>query len=401
MQSTLLDKMKKALAACLGSYVCLAFVGMLLFDVGSRFTFDHWPLDKFNSPNRSWVWWAAKDFHDHSARPDVVLLGSSLMMAALHGGDATYLNTPQNVAYHHRAEYLEKLLSEKLHQPLSTFAFAIGGQMVSDAYVISSTLLSGPQKPQTIVYGIAPRDFMDNMLTSPASTETFRLMNRLGDLSSVAMPARTTFWERVEYALAQVSFLYDHRIDFVYLQNKYARDILARVGINDLNFVHAPFVLRKIAAQQLAEDWGPNELMILPYNSKDAYEDNIPEYKLRYKAFKQKLFDMQFSFLTRLASHCQAQGINLVLVNMPLTTDNVALMPPGLYDMYMNSVKAEATKYGARFIDLNQPDVFTKQCFADSVHLNGHGGKKFFEVLADRLSTESRLALSGRRSSVK
>jgi len=314
----------------------------------------------------------------------------------LHGGDATYLQQPQNVAVHHRATYLEDLLREKLQQPVNTFAFAIGGQMVSDAFAISSTLLHGDRKPETIVYGVAPRDFMDNMLASPASTETFRYMNRLGGLQDEALAARTTFWEKVEWEAEQASFLYGHRQDFVYLQNKYSRSLISKVlRMNDLDFVHAPFELRRIAMAQLPEDTGANEVMILPYNSaKDKYEDNLPEYRSRYRRFNQKKFDTQLAFLDKLANFCKQEGINLVLVNMPLTQDNVALMPPNLYASYLASLDQAATKYGARVVDLNQPQTFDKSCFADSVHLNGHGGKVFFEQLSDRLWQGSMIAVS-------
>lgn len=394
-------KIKKALAAIAGSYICLAFVALLALDVGWRLTYDVFSLDKYNSPNRSWIWWAAKQFKEEQERPDVVLLGSSLMMAALHGGDATYLKKPQNVAIHHKSTLFEDLLADKTHQRVNTFAFAIGGQMVSDAYAISSTMLRGDKKPDTIVYGVAPRDFMDNMLGSPASTETFRFMNKLGGVREEALPSRNTFWEKAEYGAEQVSFLYQHRQDFVYLQHKYDRALLSSVlGMKDLDSVRAPFPLRKIAMLQLPEDTGPNEVMILPYSGKETYEDNTPEYRSRYKAFNQKKFKVQLAFLDKLGKFCRDEGINLILVNMPLTTDNVALMPPGLYDQYLANLQGACTKYGARMLDMNRPDVFDKACFADSVHLNGRGGKRFFEQLADQVASNSMLAVS-RRSVTK
>jgi hypothetical protein len=401
MQESKRPTFKKVAAAIAGSYVCIAFLALVVFDVGTRLTFDAWRIDKYNSPNRSAAWWATKDFRAQE-RPDVVLLGSSLMMAALHGGDATYLSTPQNVALHHNATYLEKLLSNKLHQPIKTFAFAIGGQMVSDAYAIASTVLRGDKKPDTIVYGVAPRDFMDNMLASPASTETFRYMSRLGGLRDVEMPSRATIWEKAELLLSKVSFLYDHRADFVYLQNRYTRGIVKHtLNMNDLEFVHAPFPLRKIALQQLPEDTAANEVMIMPYDAqRDKYDDNLPEYRMRYKQFNKKKFIAQINFLNRLGSYCNEEGIDLILVNMPLTPDNIALMPPGLYDSYMNTLRTAATKYGARVVDMQRPDVFTNAYFADSVHLNGNGGKLFFEQLAEQLANNSMLAVS-RKSGIK
>lgn len=376
------------------SYVCVALLALVLADFGARLTFPNWSLDKFNSPNRSWVYWNTKDFRQHATNPDILLMGSSLMMMALHGADATYLNIPQNVAIHHRSAYLEKLLSDKQKAPVSTFAFALGGQMASDAYVLASTLFRGDKKPRTLVYGIAPRDFMDNTVPSPASTETFRYMERVGNLGHIALPSRTSFWEQTEWVAGQGSFLYNRRLDFVYLQNKYARQILAIGGVKGLDFVHTPIPLRRLSLLELAEDEGPNDLSIMPY-APIAYYDNLPEYRSRYKAFKPKLFNMQIGFLQKLLKYCKDEGINVVLVNMPLTQDNVDLMPANFYNNYKVSVGNLATTYGAKVVDLQDTKTFPKALFSDSVHLNGIGGERFFEVLADKISTESRVAAVG------
>ena len=77
-------------------------------------------------------------------------MGSSLMMAALHNGDATYLKIPQNVAFHHRSAYLEALLSDKTKSPISTFAFAymarVGSLPVESVEVFPEARTSGPRK---------------------------------------------------------------------------------------------------------------------------------------------------------------------------------------------------------------------------------------------------------------
>jgi hypothetical protein len=367
------------------SFVCIAFVLLLLADVTARMTHRQWSLDLYNSPNRSWVWWNTKDFRQHAQKPDVLLMGSSLMMMALHGADATYLNIPQNVAVHHRSAYLEKLLSSHSKQPVSTFAFALGGQMASDAYVLASTLFHGDKKPCTLVYGIAPRDFMDNTVPSPASTETFRYMERLGDLRKIALSSRTSFWEQTEWVFGQAVFLYGRRLDFVYLQNKYSRQMLKLLGITGLDVVHTPIPLRKLALLELPEDEGPNDLSIMPYSGA-SYYDNLPEYRMRYKAFKPKLFNMQIGFLEKLLRYCEQQRINVVLVNMPLTQDNVELMPAGFYAHYSSSVQQLASKYHASVWDFQDTKTFPKTLFSDSVHLNGKGGMRFFEVLASRLA---------------
>lgn len=384
-------KIGAAIKTISASYVFWAIIGLIVFDFVVRCTISYWPMDHFNSPNRSWVWWAVRDFKTAPDKPDIVLMGSSLMMAALHGGDATYLNLPQNVAFHHRSKIFEDLLSKQTGIKLNTFAFALGGQMASDAYALTSTLLAGSEQPKAIIYGIAPRDFMDNTLTSPASTETFRYMSRLGGLDEVAWQSRTTFWERLEFACSEISSLYEHRLDFVYLQNKYTKNIIRHLtAFKNLDEVHTPFPVRKQALLELPEDQGPNDLLIMPFSQSDhKYVDNLDEYRMRYRAFRPKLFEMQLSYLERMLQYCKEHGTELFLVNMPLTADNVKLMPPGFYDNYKQRILSLSDRYGAKFIDLNSPTLFGKEYFADSVHMNGAGGVKFFQVLSEKLDSST------------
>ncbi|MBY0550078.1 MAG: DUF1574 domain-containing protein [Candidatus Obscuribacterales bacterium] len=395
------ERLATGLKAFSQSYALWAIAALFVFDFAVRCSIAYWPIDPLNSPNRSWVWWAVQDFRkagvDPQKRPDIVLMGSSLMMAALHGGDATYLNQPQNVAFHHRARVLEDLLRQRTGLPVNTFAFAIGGQMASDAYALTTTLLRGANQPKAIIYGIAPRDFMDNTLTSPASTETFRYMSRIGGLDEVAWQSRPGFWEQVEFGLAQLSSLYNHRLDFVYLQNKYVKEILEHTTVfKNLDEVHTPFALRKQALLELPEDQGPNDLMILPFKAEEyRFDDNLNEYRMRYRAFKPKLFEMQLSFLERMLKFCKEQGTAVYLVNMPLTQANVDLMPPGFYQNYKQRIGSLAGKYGASVLDMHDPSVFGKELFADSVHMNGAGGVKFFKELSARTPLNS--VASGRK----
>ena len=389
------DKLMSLWKSFSRSYALSALLAIVVVDFVVRFSIAYWPIDHFNSPNRSWVWWAVRDFRqsasDLKTKPDIVLMGSSLMMAAVHGGDATYLNQPQNVAFHHRSLVFEDLLEKKTGTKVNTFAFALGGQMASDAYALTSTLLRNDDQPKAIIYGIAPRDFMDNTLASPASTETFRYMSRLGGMEDVAWQSRSSFWEQVEFAFARISALYDHKLDFVYLQNKYVKDMLGCCpAFKDLESVHTPFALRKLALLELPEDQGPNDLMILPFKKEEyKFVDNLDEYRMRYRAFKPKLFELQLSFLERMLKFCHERGTAVFLVNMPLTEENVKLMPPGFYDNYKQRISNLASKYGADVVDLNNADVFGKELFADSVHMNGAGGVRFFRELAEKTGVKA------------
>jgi hypothetical protein len=368
------------------SFVLLALVFFLVLDNVARFTFPYWPMDHFNSPNRSWTWWAMRDFRAQKQRPDVVLLGSSLMVMALHGGDATAFGVIQNNALHHRAYLLEQLLKQSLHREYSIFSFAIAGQMVSDAYSITSCCLKGQQKPSYIIYGIAPRDFMDNTLPNPASTETFKYLSRVSDLSQIAMRARPSIWDRFDYWVGNVSFLYAHRNDILSLQHRYIKLFFAKTHLmEDLNLTHNPIALRKLAMLEMPEDNGVNEVFTCPYRPDEKFMDNSSEYRARYRSFNHKLFNEQSSYLTDLMTMCDKRGIKLIIVNMPVTSGNVQLMPPGFYSQYLETVKGMTSAHHQTFIDMNNPKEFPDNCFLDSVHLNGKGGVNFFGKLAQTL----------------
>ena len=146
--------------------------------------------------------------------------------------------SPKTSPFHHKSVLLERLLQARFQRPYTTFVFALGGEMASDAYAITTSLLTGPKKPQVIMYGIAPRDFMDHALNSAASTEIFKYMSRLGDLSNVAGQSRGSIWEMGEYYLAQASFIFNHRPDFIYVQHRLANEAVRKFcGYKDMDFV--------------------------------------------------------------------------------------------------------------------------------------------------------------------
>jgi hypothetical protein len=372
------------------SYVVWALVALLAVDIFCKLNWNNLRLDHYASPNRSMVWWTVDDFRKQKENPDLVVIGSSLMMHALHGGDAEYLKLPQNEVMHHRCAMLEDLIQKKTGVKVKSFAFALAGQMASDAYALTTTLLS-ERKPKMIVYGIAPRDLMDNTLDSPASTEIFKFMGKLGGTKDCAWQARHGLWEKIEYMLEQASALYDHRNYFVYLQQHYVHNLLRLFGHKYTDEVHTPFALRRLTLLDLPEDIGSNERIALP-NLEVKFVDNSDEYRRRYQPFKQNKFQEQVDYLAKLMAYCQNEGIKLVLVNMPLTDDNIALMPAGTYDLYKRTVSTLASRYNDRFIDLQDSKLFPKKLYCDTAHMSGYGGVVFFNSLADKLTDGSQIA---------
>ena len=376
--------------AFLSSYVLLGFFMLLAVDVTFRVSDNCFHLtNPLESPNRSLIWWTVNGFAKEKTAPDIALLGSSLMMTAHHAGDATKLNAVQNEVSHFHSSCIEDFLANKIGHKPTSFSFAIAGQMASDSYLITRSLLSGDKQPKVIVYGIAPRDLIDNTLPSPASTETFKYLSRITDLSDVALSARTSFNELFQFGLEKVFYTLSRRPNLVLWQHKLAY-ALAPYGENAIteNEINAPFKLRQIAYREISpDDSGANELRVGPYGAEpEPFRDNTQEYRHRYACIKNNVFLSQLWYLENLMKLSREKGIQLVVVNMPLTTGNVSLMPPGFYEKYKKKLADLTAANGATFLDLNRPDVFEQKHFADTVHLNGLGGVEFFKLLSNELA---------------
>ena len=387
------------------SYVVLGFAGFCLLDCGLR-VIGEGPLSfsPFKTPSRTPIYYNVRDFDKKQARPQIALLGSSLMMTALHGGDAAYTNLSVNPNIHHSSQYFEKTLTETFppgKQAFKTFAFCIGGEMVSDAFILTDALLTGqnqhlsqniaaPFKPKVIIYGIAPRDFMDHALPSPAATTVFKFVKRMHDLSYLDDQAYATLNEKIEHLFEKISFIYAHRPDLVYRQQALAGALIQAIRHDpaiEAQTVHCPLHIRKQAYLELPEDTGINEGIIEPPEATEPFVDNTAEYKYRYKKYNQKQLDSQFGFLDRLLALGQRQNIRVILINMPLTQDNISLMAPGFYDTYLKRVKTVARSRNAIMLDLNDQSKFPKNWFGDSARLNSRGGMHFFKVLTEALAS--------------
>lgn len=385
----------RAAAGWLSSYVLLSLIGLILLDCGSRLFYHP---DPFDSPNRSWAWWATRSWRNQPQPPDVALLGSSLMFAVINDTDANYTNSPIDAVLHYRSLYLESLLSNKLERKISTASFAIGGEMASDAYALASALFK-EKKPSLIVWGIAPRDFVDSCFGKADSSEIVRYMekvsgNRVLDRLHTA-PAMDTF-------LSGYLHILNHKSDITCGINRLSRASLAAIGVDDLDHKHAPAPLLKMAATELPDDNAPAEWVTRPRllatksngmteMAAGSVEERTREYEMRYRPFKQKTFDEQLHYFDKFLALAAERGIPVMLVNMPLTEGNIRILPAGVYDNYLSCISRSARNHGAMLLDLNEAGLFTLSQFSDPVHLNGRGGARLLNMVADRIETEALL----------
>jgi hypothetical protein len=60
-----------------------------------------------------------------------------------------------------------------------------------------------------------------------------------------------------------------------------------------------------------------------------------------------------------------------------------------MYQNYLQDTARIARGYGISLLDLNQPGLFPDGYFRDYVHMNGLGGKKFWQIVLEHWPWQS------------
>jgi hypothetical protein len=380
-------------------------VGILLFlliDSIFRAGFDWNKSDSnrltFDIPYRSHIWWATKDFLEQPKASDIVLLGASDMESAVGNTEATYLNAPDHKLLHHRCSYLESKLQQLDSPYKDVFSLAIGGAMPSDMYFTTRTLLSGEHRPKVIVCSVVPRSLGDAQFGDPKSSDAYRIMSKLGGTQDFEVPWLCNYWERADYKLQQIVSIYRHKFELASWQHHMLIPILSTLLHEDFSVVHAPKFDKPAAFTLLPTDTSPSRFISYPFDPMHpAFTNNTDTFEAHFTKIDQRVFKEQFDCLKRLGDFCRSQGISLVLANSPMAPEVRPFINLESYKLYLAQVSSVASEYGATFIDLNRPELFNHDDFADAIHLNGRGGEKYFDQIAVALSRQSKLAAADGR----
>jgi len=360
------------------------------------------PFDKFKFPYEGWAWWTFNDLRKSKNEYNVALLGSSLMVSAVNNSDAMYMQKELNLANYHHAIYLDKLLTEKFGGSFKTYNLAGPGQMPSDAYMTLQTMLKTHQRPDVVVYGVAPRDFYDSSMSSPVDTEAFRFLHRLVNLDDSWNKYFKSPWDKLNFILERDVYLYGNALDISMIVHDKVEQQLDK---------YFPPKQGKGAFTywdriKLLPDYKPGEIhplavVVHPQNPSEppTFSDNTPEYQERYKNPDLKIYKIQHFFLLKLVELCKRERIELVVVNMPITLDNIRVLGSDKYMGYVNALRTMAIQHKVPAFDLNDFALYTREDYHDGVHLNAFGGNKFLNqlvgIMGGTFSTSLALEASG------
>lgn len=360
--------------------------------IAGYFRFASSPPESF--PVMSWTGWTITDFLKRP-KANMVFLGSSLMLVPLDGVDADYLNKRVDGSQHHHSVYFEDMLWEKTGLKLNTFNFALPGEMPSDGYLIVKNLLTGPKKPDVIVYGLGPRDFLDNMLPSPSATDPYRFLSRFGDITPIADRVMPDWFQKFDFDLGKLCYFYGQRADLSANGTEVAEKLLNKVVPLPSNAKTISFDDRRC----IMPDFHPCQILagqawFRPSTAKDraTFVDNLSEYRKRYATMKWDTYISQMQFFADTLKLAHDNGIKVVVVTMPITELNRSLLSGLSWDAYRNGVIAMAKQKGATVLDFSNSKDFTQSDFGDTVHLHAGGGKRLFDMIIARMAADKNVA---------
>lgn len=353
----------------------------------------HFDPYKFNY--KGWTWWMMDDLRNHNnGIHNVAVLGSSTMVSAIAGCDANHLNKSLDLTRYHKVSYLENLLSKNFNGMFDSFSLAAPGQMPSDAFLTLKAMAATGNRPDVVIYGVAPRDFIDSTLAGPNDTEPFRYLTRIVNIDDVGAHVFRNLFCKLDWYLQRNFFIYEYAMDFRLLLGD-----AAEVSINTVvprPWTNKPFTWWdrvKLLPEYLPAECHAEAVMATPLDRKTAetqYKDNTIEYQARYKKPDEHTYKTQMYFLRKMVQYCHKERIELILVNMPITWYNVNMLKPGVYPKYLHGLEEFAWNNNIIFYDLCDFKRFTRPDFHDSVHLNAFGGARFFEELTGRMLADRR-----------
>lgn len=354
------------------------------------------PFDAYKFNYRGWAWWTFNELRHTSRVSNVALLGSSTMVSALAGCDANYLKKGLDLTNHHRSIYFEDSLKKGFKGDFETFSLAAPGQMPSDAYIALKGMVASASRPDVVIYGVAPRDFIDSTLTAPGDTDAFKYITRIINIDDVAQRVFRTPWNKLDWLFQRNIYFYcyglDMRIAFDEMLTAVFNKVLPRP------WTKKPFTWwdrRDLLPNYLPADLHPEAMMAGPISREQAeakYSDNTLEYMQRYKHPDINTYKTQMFFLSKIAEFCRKERIEFVVVNMPITMDNIRLLKPGGYIGYLQGLRDFGLFNKIAVYDLNNFSIYDKKDFHDTVHLNAYGGQKFFDNLSETLKNDPRMA---------
>ncbi len=363
-----------------------------------------------NEPEeQTWTEWALADFEKEKGKTaPVVILGSSLVLTPVNLADAKFFNHTVNGAIHHKSDMLNNLLVAQGKDKATNFNFAIPGLMPSDAFLITKLLLPRAERGRLIIYGIGPRDFLDNLLASPASTDPYHSLSKLLPKEDKRMRESfvgTEWQSKLDYLIGRYIPFYGEKEKILEAMGDKcqlcASQLVALVkhdnaAINSFTVADVHNLLPNYEPMSI----GIKQAIFFPNPQIDPnrFAKDLNEYRSRYGKANWDTFTCQTKFFVDFLKLARNNDDKVLIIAMPITSTNRQLLPEHVFSAYKNNLRVLSKTYGATFVDLDNSGRFNDEDFGDTVHLSTTGSIKLIEAIANYIEQYNLLDLSNKES---
>jgi hypothetical protein len=336
--------------------LCAACLALILYP-------GHWDSADAVQPELRHYVAKVASFLSSSEKPEIVILGSSLMLypATLCDLQIEGKKPVDNDWYaaifmpeYTHAKYFEKLLSNQSHLNRHITNLAVASSVMSDHCLLLDSIVDAHKNPQLVICGIAPRDFIDNNQPDLTLTPVHKLLAdirpQLLTAGSSQSPESFFTSKSLQIRRAITCLRQSANRYFCFLANRPDNDNAAKM---------VPGVLNLPASK-----------------AKD-----MTIYRKVYNPVNDQRMAQQSAYLEQMLQEANANHIKVLLVSMPLTADNAGLLPAAALERYNRTIKEIAAKHQVTLLDLQKSPEFDAADFIDSCHLNARGGAKFYGQL--------------------
>lgn len=327
----------------------------------------------------------------------VYLLGTSLSDSACANGDAVNFNlelTEYERGRYMHAKYFDKLLKNKLHRKSNSINLGVGGSMVSGEELILKQSLNNNTKPKLVVLMVAPRAFIDDTRSTNLYPIHCYFNNRFTQDGKLDWPANfNEFKEQFESLLAKSWSYFNMRSDYATVLTKSACSLFNR----------PESAYTDNAKQSLKSETSKKVEFSFEQKLFDPNISNNPKWVKAVSSYydsaygtevnKIKLKEQTASF-SRSLSMLKDKQIPALVVSMPLSNLNRNQIPGEFEAEYKNLLSNICRQYDTKLIYLLDDKRFILDDFRDSVHLNGAGATKFWNILVDEIARDPEITKS-------
>jgi hypothetical protein len=280
---------------------------------------------------------------------------------------ADFLTNYVEMAYFKKL-YAQTSPGDVLLPSASIVDLGVPSLMLSDCDLLFEKLQRNDTLPDTVILLLAPRDFMDNTVATDRNLFLHEINGRITPKELFSSSNVPEFFEQVHKSMN-------------YGVNAWCKQF--RTGGQKV-----ALAVKKLGRKPRKETFtgGPTrEEALHHFYFGDGKLSDLGVYKKRYSPADHDRIKEQLAALGKLLDRLKNRSVKTVVVSMPLTPENIALIDKEARQEILDGMRSACNARSIAFLTADDLGSYANSDFVDSVHLNATGGDKFFRHLASAI----------------